>query len=96
MGVLILSLVVATLAVARITRLLTEDFITSGYRRWVVNRWGPDSKMSYWVHCAWCTSVWVAAPIMPIALLFPYLWVIGILSIPAASLAAGLLLSGKE
>ncbi len=95
-GVLILSLVVATLAVARITRLLTEDFLTVGYRRWVVNRWGAESKASYLVHCAWCTSIWVALPIMPIAVLFPGLWTIGILSIPAASLVAGHLQSGKE
>ena len=93
---LVVSLVVATLAVARVTRFLTEDFLTVGYRRWVVNRWGEDSKMSYLVHCPWCTSIWVALPVMPIAVLFPNLWVIGALSIPAASLVAGHLQTDKE
>lgn len=85
------------MAVARITRFLTEDFLTVGYRRWVVTRWGPESKMSYLVHCPWCTSIWIALPVMPVAVLFPNIWVITALSIPAASLVAGLLsLPGKE
>jgi hypothetical protein len=89
--VIVVSLVVAALAVARIARLLTEDFLTVGYRRWVVTRWGPESKMSYLVHCPWCTSIWIALPIMPVAVLFPNVWVIATLAIPAASHVAGLL-----
>ena len=100
-GVLILSLVVATLAVARVTRFLTEDFLAVGYRRWVVNRWGENSKMAYLVHCPWCTSIWVALPIMPAAVFISVpmnLWacLVAVLSIPAASLVAGHLQSGKE
>jgi hypothetical protein len=94
--VIVVSLVVAVLAVARITRFLTEDFLAVGYRRWVVNRWGEDSKMSYLVHCPWCTSIWVAIPVMPIAALFPNVWVIAAFSIPAASMVSGLLSSSKE
>lgn len=88
---IVVSLVVAALAVARLTRLLTEDFLTVGYRRWVVTRWGPESKMSYLVHCPWCTSIWIAIPVMPVAVLFPNVWVIAALAIPAASHVAGLL-----
>lgn len=88
---IVVSLVVAALAVARITRLLVEDFLTVGYRRWVVTRWGPESKMSYLVHCPWCTSIWIALPVMPVAVLFPNVWVIAVLAIPAASHVAGLL-----
>lgn len=90
---IVLSLVVATLAVCRLTTLLTKDRLTIHYRRWVVNTWGPDSMPSYLVHCEWCTSMWVAIPIMPVAALFPYPWVIGILAVPAASLVAGLIFS---
>jgi Protein of unknown function (DUF1360) len=96
MDMLVVSLVVAALAVARMTRFLTEDFLTVGYRRWVVSRWGEDSKMAYLVHCPWCTSIWIALPVMPIAVMFPYLWIIGILSIPAASQLAGMVQKGKE
>ena len=92
MSVLIVSLVVAALAVTRITRLLVADKLMVGYRQWVVKRWGPESMISYLVHCPWCTSIWVALPIMPIAAMFPYNWVIGILAIPAASMVAGCLL----
>jgi hypothetical protein len=94
MGVLIISLVLGFLAVARITRLLTDDQLTVGYRRWVVKRYGPESLPSYLVHCPWCTSVWVAAPVMPVAVFFPYIWVIALLAIPAASMVAGLMNQG--
>jgi hypothetical protein len=98
---LVVSLVVAALAVARITRFLTEDFLTVGYRRWVVQRWGEDSKMAYLVHCPWCTSIWVGLPVMPAAVLITvpmslWSWVVAVLSIPAASLVAGQLQNGKE
>lgn len=93
---LVVSLVVAALAVARITRFLTEDFLAVGYRRWVVSRWGAESKMSYLVHCPWCISIWVALPLMPIAVVFPNLWVIGAFSILAASQVAGLMQNSKE
>lgn len=93
---LVVSLVVAALAVARVTRFLTEDFLAVGYRRWVVSRWGEESKMAYLVHCPWCTSIWIAAPVMPVAVMFPNLWTIGIFSILAASQLAGLLQTSKE
>lgn len=95
-GVLIISLVVATLAVARLTRLLTDDQITIGYRRWVVKRWGENSLPAYLVHCPWCTSVWVAAFTMPPAVFWPNVWVIAALSIPAGSMVAGLLVDRGE
>lgn len=93
MSVIVLSLVTAVLAVCRLTVLFTKDRLTIGYRRWVVNKWGPDSMPSYLVHCEWCTSMWLAIPIMPVAALFPYPWVIGILAVPAASLITGLIFS---
>ena len=89
---LVLSLIVAALAVARITRLLVEDKIMVGYRQWVVKKWGPDSLPAYFVQCPWCTSYWVALPIMPVAALWPNRWVIGALAIMAASMISGLLL----
>lgn len=96
MCVLILSLIVATLAVARITRLLVEDELLVGYRRWVIRNFGEDGKMSYLAHCPWCTSIWVGAPVMPVATLWPNRWVIAALAIPAASMLTGLLLTARE
>lgn len=86
---LIITLVVAALAVARLTRLLTEDRLTVGYRRWVVNKYGEKSLASYLVHCQWCTSMWIATPVMPVAVFFPNHWVLAVLAIPAASYITG-------
>jgi hypothetical protein len=93
---LILSLVVAMLAVSRLTMLLVDDKLTVGYRQWVVRKWGEESMISYLVHCPWCTSIWVAIPIMPVAVLLPNVWTIAALSIPAASLVAGLLSKARD
>lgn len=96
---LALILVVAAIAVARLTRILVTDRIGLPVRRWVVNRWGGDSLAGYFIHCPWCTSIWIAGIVMPAALL-PYListqpwWVtvtVTALSIPAASHIAGML-----
>jgi hypothetical protein len=93
--VLVLSMVVGVLAVARITRLLVEDQLMIKYRRWVVTRWGEDSLQSYFAHCSWCTSFWVALPVMPVAVLFPDEWVIAALAPWAASMIVGLISERK-
>jgi hypothetical protein len=89
---LIVSVLVATLAVARVTRFIVDDQLSIGFRRAVMNRWGEDSWQSYLVTCPWCVSVWIALPIMPVAVLWPNRWVIAALSIAAASMVTGLLL----
>lgn len=88
---ILLSLAVATLAVSRVTRLLTEDKLALGYRRWIVNRFGADSMISYLAHCRWCTSFWVALLAMPPAAIWPNKWVIAAYAALAASHIAGLL-----
>jgi hypothetical protein len=93
---LITSLVVAALTVARLTRLLVSDKLTVGLRQWVVRKWGPDSRFSYLIHCPWCISIWVSIPLMPVAVLFPNRWVIAVLAIPAASYIAGFLANREE
>jgi len=56
------ALALLTLAVARVTRLITADQILLPVRRWVVNKYGEDSWITLLVHCSWCVSVWVAFP----------------------------------
>ena len=88
-------LAAAVLAVARITRLLVEDQLTAGLRRWVVRRWGEGSQWAYLAHCPWCTSIYIAALVMPPAVLWSGRWLLAALAIPAASMLAGLLLDRK-
>lgn len=95
-AVLVLSVVVAALAVARLTRLVTEDQILVGFRQWVVRRWGEDSSMSYLVHCPWCVSIYMGLGVMTTAVLWPNKWVIMSFAFLAASMVTGLLLDRKE
>lgn len=92
---LFVCLAVAVLAVTRVTRLLVEDRLAAGWRRWVVRRFGEDSLPAYLAHCPWCTSIYVALAVMPPAVIWPNQWVLAALSVPAASLLAGLILDRK-
>lgn len=93
---LILSLVIAALAVARLARLVADDEITVGFRRWVVNRFGAQGMVTRLVHCApWCMSMWFSS-LMPVAVLFPNIWVIAVLSVPAGSMLAAMILQATD
>lgn len=59
--------VVTALAVARVTRLVTSDYLTAPVRQWVVLKLGTTSKGAYLITCDWCTSLWIAAAAAPLA-----------------------------
>lgn len=68
-----LSVFVLTLAaVARVTRLLTDDAILGVPRRWLIRRAGEDSLLAYLAVCPWCVSVWTGAAASVLAT--PYVW----------------------
>lgn len=58
------TLILAALATARITRMVTSDRITLAPRKWLlrrlVNRFGEDHLLPYMVVCDWCVSVYIA------------------------------------
>jgi hypothetical protein len=50
------------LATYRITRLITRDVITEGFRNWFWKKWSPEkSKLGYLLTCEWCLSIWIAS-----------------------------------
>lgn len=69
-----LLLIIAALAVARLTRLVTEDKLLEPLRFWLGRRWPADSMRLYLVHCPWCFGMWVAA------IAAPLVWLLGGLS----------------
>lgn len=66
-----LLLILAALAVARLTRLVTEDKLLEPFRFWLGRRWPSDSKRLYLFHCPWCFGLWVAM------LVAPLVWLLG-------------------
>lgn len=91
---LMLNVLVAMLAVARLTRLVTDDRITIKMRLWAVNKWGKESWQSYYIHCAWCVSMWVSLLVMPaVVLLSGGSLLLAALTVPAASYVTGFLIS---
>lgn len=50
-----------TLALARLTRLMTADEITDFVRIAIFSRWGQASVPGYVATCSWCQSIWYGA-----------------------------------
>jgi hypothetical protein len=57
----LITLLIAALATARLTRLVTTDRITQAPRHWVLMRIDPEGLGAYLVTCDWCVSVYVGA-----------------------------------
>jgi Protein of unknown function (DUF1360) len=55
-------LLIAGLAVYRITRLITEDSITDSLRDAVAEKW-PGEWADTLINCPFCTSFWAAAAV---------------------------------
>lgn len=65
-------------ATARLTRLIAADRVLLPFRRAIVNRFGPSSALGYLVHCRWCVSLWLSAPVAA-----GVVWLIHLLTAPA-------------
>lgn len=83
----IATLVICTLAVARLTRLITRDRITRAPREWLLRRLDAESLTAWLIVCDWCASFyvglgagavgtlvgwWTWAWIVPLGLAFSY------------------------
>ena len=52
-----LLILLALVATARLTRLVTADYVTRPVRRFIDRRWGEESWQSYLSTCDWCASI---------------------------------------
>jgi hypothetical protein len=63
----VITLILAALATARLTRMVTTDRITQAPReqllRYLITRYGEDALIVYLVICDWCVSVYVATAV---------------------------------
>lgn len=58
-----LTLLLALLATARLTRLITRDRITRTPREWALRRLPDGHLLAYLVMCDWCVSVYTGAAV---------------------------------
>lgn len=73
------TLVIAALAVARLTRLVTTDRITERPRNWVLQRLKAESLTAYLIVCDWCASFYVGlgvAAVGGLAGLWTWAWTV--------------------
>lgn len=57
------ALLVAALATARLTRLITTDEILRQPRQWLLRKLPENGMLAYLLVCPWCMSVYVGAAI---------------------------------
>lgn len=57
----LITLLIAALATARITRLITRDEITHPARRRVLKHLKPTGMLAYLIVCDWCVSVYTGS-----------------------------------
>lgn len=98
-----LTVLLAVLAVARLTRLVTADVIAQPFRAWVIRtrldghpERDDDDKLITLVHCRWCTSIWVSAPVAVAVYLRPHSWWVVVPLLLLALSHASTLLAGLE
>lgn len=96
-----LLVLLTVLAVARLTRLVTADVLTTPVRerivrRRLVERGKDDDWLVYLVHCRWCASIWIAFPAAVVEYLWAAYWPvqIGLIALAASHVTA--LLAGLE
>ncbi|KXP00893.1 hypothetical protein AXK61_12860 [Tsukamurella pseudospumae] len=53
--------------VARVTRLITDDYLLRHLRAMIIRRFGPNHDLAYLVTCAWCMSIWVGGGLFTVA-----------------------------
>ena len=87
--------VILALATYRITRLVTRDVITEGFRNWFWKKFPPESKkLGYLITCEWCLSIWVASLLIASAMITSV--TIAVASVFALSAVAGLLTAYED
>lgn len=77
-----ITLLVAGLATARLTRLVTRDQITHGARRWALQRLDHDGLVAYLIVCDWCVSIYTGTAVAAWTVWGPHwgLWPLTVLS----------------
>jgi hypothetical protein len=89
-----ITLLLAALATARITRLITRDRITHAPRRALLARMNPEGLPAYLLVCDFCASVYVGAG--TVAAAWAWDWAVWPMAALAASHVTGWLASKEE
>ncbi|QPO17090.1 membrane protein [Gordonia phage Lilbeanie] len=86
----VLTVILTIVAVARLTRLVVADAITYPIRARIVLWTGEESRLTYFVTCSWCVSIWLGAGVAAAAYWFAddRWWLYVVLAL-AASYVAG-------
>ncbi len=59
------------IATYRLTKLVLEDKIAEDFREYIYEKFPRDSKISYFIGCPWCVSIWAAVVIFALRRIDP-------------------------
>jgi hypothetical protein len=65
------SVITDVIATYRLTKLIMEDRITEDLRDLIYSKFPRDSKLSYFIGCPWCVSIWAGAAIFTLRRISP-------------------------
>jgi hypothetical protein len=87
----LLDYVILSLAVYRLTRLITTDVILNKYREKIWNKYPIENEgIGYLITCDWCTSIWASSLVVAMYTIAPDI-AIAVWSVFALSAIAGLM-----
>lgn len=66
-----LTLLSDTLAVYRLTKLITDDKITEDLRNLIFDKLPKGHMLRYLITCGWCVSIWAALAIFTLRKISP-------------------------
>ena len=85
------DLVILSLAVIRITRLITTDTVFNSIRERIWKRYPPSTGPGYLITCNWCSSIYAASLVVLMYRIAPDYTIIGS-TVLAMSMIAGIVL----
>ena len=59
------------IATYRLTKLVTDDKVLEDFRSYIYWKFPRESKISYFIGCPWCISIWAAAVIFALRRIDP-------------------------
>lgn len=68
----LVNLAVDIAATYRLTKLVLDDKLTEDLRNKIYEKFPRDSKVSYFIGCPWCVSIWAGAVIFTLRKVNPH------------------------
>lgn len=67
----LISVIIDIIATYRLTKLILEDKFTEDFREFIFEHFPNDHKLSYFIRCPWCVSMWMGLAVFTLRRFYP-------------------------